>query len=77
MSKIREGRLMAIRFLDHCEDGNEPCDFTVYGRVAKVAANFVCVDSWAYTDAKEGYDRNVKRFTILTAVIMKAWELKG
>ena len=77
MSKIREGKLMAIQFLDHVEDGSEPADFTVYGKVAKVAGNHVCIDSWCYTDPKEAYDRNVKRFTILTEVILKAWELKG
>ena len=77
MSKIREGKLMAVRFLGHCENGSEPCDFTVYGRVAKVADGYICIDSWVYTDTKTPYDGNVKRFTVLTAVIIKAWELKG
>ena len=77
MAKIREGKLMAIQFLDHCEDGSEPCDFTVFGKVAKVAGNHICIDSWVYSDSRRGYDSNVKRFTILTEVILKAWELKG
>ena len=73
--KLREGKLMAIRFLDHVEDGSEPADFTVYGKVAKVADDYVCIDSWCYSDDKVPYDRNVKRFTILTSTIQKVWGL--
>jgi len=74
--RLKEGKLMAVRFLDHVEDGSEPADFTVYGRVAKVTDQYVCIDSWVYTDTATPYDRNVKRFTILRSCVVKAWEVK-
>ena len=74
--KLQQGKLMAIRFLDHVEDGSEPAEFIVYGRVAKVAEAYVCIDSWVYSDNDKPYDSNVKRFTLLRSCIVKAWGLK-
>jgi len=74
--RLKEGKVMGVRFLDHVEDGSEPADFTVYGRVAKVTDQYVCIDSWVYTDRTKGYDSNVKRFTLLRSCVLKAWEVK-
>jgi hypothetical protein len=74
--RLRVGKVMAVRFWDHVEDGSEPIEFTVYGRVAKVTDQYICVDSWEYVDRDKGYDSNVKRFTILRSCVVQAREVK-
>ena len=75
--KFRKNTIMAITFDDHCEDHSEPLRFTVYGLISKVTREYVCIDSWHYTSGLLPCDDpNVKRFTIMRKVIVKAKRLE-
>jgi hypothetical protein len=70
MSRLRVGDEVRVRFLDHVEDGSEPIEFVVYGRVADMNSSKIVVDSWAYADGARGYDSNVKRYCLLRKVVL-------
>lgn len=67
----KEGDIVEIRFWDHAEDTHEPYLFHVFGRLAKVAARSVVVESWAYTKGEVGEpgDTNVKSFVLVASAI--------
>lgn len=62
------GSTVAIEFLDHVEDGDEPIPFVVFGRLEKVTRHAFTLASWDYlTPPKrpDMDDENVKRWTIV------------
>ena len=63
-----KGHIVAITFLDHVEDGDEPMECTVYGRLHKTTRNSYLIDSWTCADEKVHED-NKKRFVILKKVV--------
>jgi hypothetical protein len=63
-----KGHVVAITFLDHVEDGDEPMECTVYGRLHKTTRQSYIVDSWTCADEKVHED-NKKRFVILKKVV--------
>jgi hypothetical protein len=46
LSKKLTGRIVEIRFADHCEGGHEPMDTIVYGRLLDVHRRHVTVGGW-------------------------------
>lgn len=77
--KLRKGQIIEVVFWDHVEDGNDPFEFMVWGRLMKVTRTYLVVESWAYADAKrrvDDDDSNIKRFTILRRVVkgVRIWE---
>ena len=46
LSKKLTGRIVEIRFADHCEGGHEPMDTIVYGRLLNVQRKHVTVAGW-------------------------------
>ena len=79
----RKGDLVQVTFLDHVEDSDKDQHFTfvVWGRVRSVTKSAITVECWAYPDPAhtEGDDDrfNVKRFTILKAVITDLVKLEA
>jgi len=71
--RFRRGQIVAVTFLDHVEDGSDPEEFTIYGRLAEVSRRHICVDCWAYVDSTKAHDDNVKRFTIVRSAIV-TWD---
>ena len=71
MTKFKKGDIVAVTFSDHVEDGSEPIEFVVYGRVAAKTRLSLVVDCWEYLDAKTPYDSNEKRYTILRRVVSR------
>jgi len=65
---LKEGCLVQIVFLDHVEDGPDPIEFEVIGRVSGITKRAVTVRCWNYSrpvdEASHG-DHNVKSFTIV------------
>jgi hypothetical protein len=76
--KFIVGQRVWVRFADHCEDGDEPIMFDVYGRVAKVARKYIVVCAWGYTDRTRDMDddSNIKRFTIVRSTMIQAVRLE-
>ncbi len=74
--RCRVGQLIAVTFMDHSEDHDEPILFTVYGRVSKNARGHICIDCWEYANQDEPYDDNEKRFTIVKRAIQHLEVLK-
>lgn len=71
---VRKGDIVAIEFVDHVSGDDNPYDFVVYGRVARVARASISVDSWDYVkDAP--LDDNITRHTIVRAAITKVTKL--
>jgi hypothetical protein len=70
---IKKGDLVEVRFLDHVEDGEDPIEFLVWGRVRRTSRVAYAVESWAYADpledeADHGIE-NRKVFTIVKSAI--------
>tara|TARA_R110002051_G_scaffold274391_3_gene335108 strand:- start:129 stop:371 length:243 start_codon:yes stop_codon:yes gene_type:complete len=66
---MRKGQIVAIRFLDHVEDGEGPMEFSLIGRVMaqdKAAVTIVC---WDYLNPEDRDLSNMKTFNILKSCI--------
>lgn len=70
-----KGHIVAITFLDHVEDGDEPMECTVYGRLHKTTRIAYLVDSWTCAD-NDTHENNKKRFVILKRVVSNITVLK-
>lgn len=64
----RKGHIVSVTFLDHVEDGDEPMECTVYGRLHKTTRVAYLVDSWTCAD-EVIHEENKKRFVILKRVV--------
>lgn len=66
------GDIVECQFLDHVEDGGDPLEFIVWGRLVKVTRRHYEIVSWAYADpGREGGDRNEKRWTIVRKAVTR------
>lgn len=64
------GDIVHIVFLDHVEDGDEPIEFEVFGRVIKKDPIFINVGSWLYTQEENCIeDSNIKTWCIVSSTI--------
>ena len=69
--------VVAITFLDHCEDSDRPIRCTVSGRVLYKRPTYWVVESWiAHMGSGKDRDCNNKRFTILSAIVEKVVKLE-
>jgi len=70
--KAKIGDLVECAFLDHVEDGGEPLQFKVWGRIEKKTRKHLEIVSWAYADRPSvSGDHNEKRWTIVTSAITR------
>jgi hypothetical protein len=72
LPKVSVGNLVEIRFWDHHENLDEPVEYFVYGRVAKVTRLAITVHTWATIDGKpvdEDNRHNIHMFTIVRSAI--------
>ncbi len=67
--KPKAGQIVECSFLDHCEDHNEPMEFTVWGRIEKVGKKHLVIVSWSYSDNKTRDDYNEKKWVIVRSAI--------
>ena len=77
--RIGVGWIVHVCFDDHCEDGEQPIRFDVWGRVAKVTRKYVVIVCWGYDDASMDLndDSNIKRYTILRSAIVSIRKLRA
>ena len=73
---FRKNQIVAVEFLDHVEDGEEPLHFVIYGRIAKVDKKSIVIVSWCYLDPNLPLDSNNKYHTILKSAITN-WNKLG
>lgn len=74
---IQSGDIVAVDFLDHMEDGDEPLQFTVYGKVVESTDVFLRIVSWEYTlDSKDKNPCNEKLWVIVRSAITRTRKLK-
>lgn len=76
---LKEGSLVEIVFLDHVEDGPDPIEFEVIGRVSNITKRAVTVRCWNYkfpVDEATHGDHNVKSFTIVKKAMTEVNLLK-
>lgn len=68
---LQVGDEVRIRFWDHTMGGDDPYEFYVYGRIAKITDRAITVDSWAHS--KKEHDRvhgdEVETFCIVRVAI--------
>ena len=81
ISKLRKGDLVEVQFHDHCEDGSDAMDFTVWGRIRRTTRSSLIIESWAYThaadDAKDAEEsENRKVFVIVKKAIIGCSKLR-
>lgn len=76
LMRYYKGMVVEIEFSDHVEDGSEPMDFVVYGKIVQVEKRFLVIESWAYSDPKLIRDDNVKFWTILRSAIKNSYQLE-
>jgi len=67
--KLRRGLVVKVEFSDHVEGSSNSIRFVVYGRVVSVTRRTLSLDSWAYADSKQKFDRNQTRFAIVRSSI--------
>lgn len=74
--KIRNGDILFITVLDHCQGPPpiEPLSFEVYGRVVEIKPGHISVASWIATD--HSLDSNTEIFVVLRSAILEARILK-
>jgi hypothetical protein len=69
---LKEGSIVELTFLDHVEDGPEPIEFMVWGRVSGMTKRSLSVECWGYAskvdEASHG-DHNIKSFTIVKRAV--------
>lgn len=75
LKHIQLGDIVAITFLDHCEDAHRdeeegPIEFAVFGKIANIGERFFSVDCWCY-GKEDSRDHNVKSFTIVKSAILE------
>lgn len=70
------GDISECSFLDHVEDGSEPIEFTVWGRVESINKKRIVIVSWAYQDGVKRDDPNEKRWTIVRSTVTKLVKLQ-
>lgn len=64
------GDIVRITFLDHVEDGNDPIEFEVFGRVARNDDKSVVVRSWGLANGDiDDVKENEKVFTIVKSTV--------
>jgi len=80
MIRVQKGDLVEIRFLDHCEDGDDAMEFIVWGRVEKCTKSSILVHSWTFAKETDGASNsnsdNIKTFTIVKKAILELRKLK-
>lgn len=78
MTRLRRGNVVAIDFLDHVQDGKDPLEFRVFGRVIAVDRRSITVAAWEYADQKAP-DHNCTTYTIVRSTIthLATLEQKG
>jgi hypothetical protein len=77
--RIHPGQVVAVTFLDHCEGGGTPLQFTVYGRLLTMNETALTVASWIYADLAvhaDPNDPNIQSFTILRSTVQALRVLK-
>lgn len=74
--RLRKNQIVQVEFLDHCQNASTPMPFVVYGRLATITPQHLCIDSWAHRDKRHQHDGNVERYTILRSAITKITQLK-
>lgn len=67
---------MECTFLDHCEDGEDPMEFTVWGRIERVGRKHLVIVSWSYSDNESRGDHNEKKWVIVRSAITAIHQLK-
>ena len=72
---MNKGKVYRISFDDHVEDGKNPINFTVYGKLIKQTAKSITIGCWVYT-SKNKLDSNTKYYTLLKSTITDSKELK-
>jgi len=76
---LKVGSIVELTFLDHVEDGPEPIEFTVWGRVSGTTKRSLSVECWGYSnkvdEASHG-SHNIKSFTIVKSAVTAVSLLK-
>ena len=72
------GDVIAVEFLDHVEDSDEPYTFRVFGRVCSKNKTALGVCSWEHADSKGKLrdDGNEKVWSIVKKAITNLEKLK-
>ena len=76
---FRRGQIVAVEFLDHCQDGDgKPLCFVVFGRLVAVDRQSLTVACWTYSDLHRERmgDANVTSFTIVRSAIQNVTRLQ-
>jgi hypothetical protein len=76
--RVLRGQIVEVRFLDHCEGGGAPIDFTAFGRVLSIDKVSLTVAGWTYSDPRarqDPKDPNIKCFTILRSTVKSLYRL--
>ena len=74
---VKVGDLVAVKFKDHCEQGDEPIEFNLYGRLTKKGTKYITVHCWIYGDDRPRWDENEKYYTIVRAAVTDIVILEG
>jgi hypothetical protein len=69
--KLKHGDVVECAFLDHCEDGDVPIEFIVWGRIEKIGKKHLVIVSWSYSDGKSRDDYNEKKWVIVRSAVTR------
>lgn len=75
ISAIRVGDVVAVDFLDHCEDDHF-IECRVFGRVVEKSRNAMRICCWEYGDTVFRDDHNEKTFELVSKAITDIRKLK-
>ena len=67
--RYKKNQIYAVTFLDHVEDGIEPIEFVVYGKLIETNKKYIVIGGWVYKKRKGDPDSNEKVWTILKSTI--------
>lgn len=66
---MKLGDIIKVTFDDHCEDGDKPMVFVVYGVLTKRASKYIIVKNWTTLGDAATDHANNKRWVIIRSCI--------
>ena len=68
-----------IEFYDHCSNSDEPVVCVVWGRLAKMDARYLVIDTWGHLDPNHArvHGDDVECFCLLRSAIINMFECEG
>jgi hypothetical protein len=67
----KAGDVVAVEFMDHCENSEKPLRCVVYGRLVAVQKHAYVIDSWEPMDVEREPGNNTTTYTLVKETVKR------